>query len=62
MLGQCWADVVDGGPTFTQHWFNVSCFLGAWGAISRTAGDRVSNVNLGQTGDPSLTYGIKIYS
>ena len=19
MLGECWADVVDGGPTFTQH-------------------------------------------
>ena len=28
MLGQCWADVVDGGPTLTQHWFNVACLLG----------------------------------
>ena len=28
MLGQCWADVVDGGPTLNQHWFNVSCLLG----------------------------------
>ena len=27
MLGQCWADVVDGGPTLTRHWFNVSCLL-----------------------------------
>ena len=27
MLGQCWADVVDGGPAMTQHWFNVSCLL-----------------------------------
>ena len=27
MLGQCWADVVDGGPTLTQHWLNVSCKL-----------------------------------
>ena len=24
MLGQCWAAVADGGPTLTQHWFNVS--------------------------------------
>ena len=29
MLGQCLADVVDGGPTLYQQWFNVSCFLGA---------------------------------
>ena len=28
MVGQCWADVVDGGPTLTQHWFNVWCLLG----------------------------------
>ena len=28
MLVQCWADVVDGGPTLNQHWFNVSCLLG----------------------------------
>ena len=28
MLGQCWADVVDGGPTLSQHWFDVSCLLG----------------------------------
>ena len=27
MLDQCWADVVDGGPTLNQHWFNVSCLL-----------------------------------
>ena len=27
MLGQCWADVVDGRPTLTQHWFNGSCLL-----------------------------------
>ena len=31
MLGLCWADVVDGGPTSTQHWFNVSCLLGRSG-------------------------------
>ena len=24
---QCRADVADGGPTFTQHWFNVSRLL-----------------------------------
>ena len=28
MLGQCWADVVDSGPTLNQDWFNVSCLLG----------------------------------
>ena len=28
MLGQCWASGVDGGPTLTQHWNNVSCFIG----------------------------------
>ena len=28
MLFQCWADVVDGGPTLKQHWVNVSCLLG----------------------------------
>ena len=28
MLGQCWADVIDGEPTLNQHWFNVSCLLG----------------------------------
>ena len=27
MLVQCWADVVDGGPTLTQNWFNVSSLL-----------------------------------
>ena len=26
-LGQCWAEVVDGGSTLNQHWFNVSCLL-----------------------------------
>ena len=26
MLCQCWASVVDGGPTLTQHWVNVSCW------------------------------------
>ena len=28
MLSQCWADVVESGPTLNQHWFNVSCLLG----------------------------------
>ena len=28
MLVQCWADVVDGGPTLSQHWFTGSCLLG----------------------------------
>ena len=28
MLGQCWADAVDAGPIWTQHWFNSTCLLG----------------------------------
>ena len=27
LLVQCWASVVDGGPTLNQHWDNVSCLL-----------------------------------
>ena len=27
MLGKRWASVVDGAPTVTQHWVNVSCLL-----------------------------------
>ena len=27
MLDQCWANVVDGGPTLVQHWVDVSCLL-----------------------------------
>ena len=29
MLNWCWASVVDGGATSTQHWVNVSCLLGS---------------------------------
>ena len=25
MLGWCWTNVADGGPTSTQHWLNVPC-------------------------------------
>ena len=28
MLGQCWPDVYDSGPTLTLHCFNVSFLLG----------------------------------
>ena len=28
MLAQCWASVIDGGPTLGQHWFNGACFAG----------------------------------
>ena len=28
MLEQCWADVVDGGPTLVQHWVDVLCLSG----------------------------------
>ena len=27
MLGKCRISVVDGGPTFSQHWDNVTCYL-----------------------------------
>ena len=27
-LVQCWADVVDGGTTLSQHWVSLSCLLG----------------------------------
>ena len=26
-LAVCWASVADGGPTFSQHWANVSCLI-----------------------------------
>ena len=29
MLEQCWASVVDGSPTFKQHWVDVSFFPGS---------------------------------
>ena len=28
MVGYCWVDVADGGPTLTQLWVNASCLLG----------------------------------
>ena len=28
MFDQCWANVVDGGPTLVKHWVDVSCFSG----------------------------------
>ena len=28
MFDQCWANVVDGGPTLVKHWLDVSCLLG----------------------------------
>ena len=39
MLGLCWPTVYDVGPTSTQHWFKVSCFLGSlwWPCICRAA-------------------------
>ena len=27
LLIQCWADVVAGGPTLNQHWFNITAGL-----------------------------------
>ena len=42
MLVECWSSICDAGPTFKQHWFSVSCFLGramwhtvkGWGLMS----------------------------
>ena len=28
---QCWMTAADGGPTFKQHWFSVSCWLWIYG-------------------------------
>ena len=28
MVGQSWADVVDDGPTLSQHWAKISYLLG----------------------------------
>ena len=28
MVDQCWANVVDGGPTLVKHWVDVLCLLG----------------------------------
>ena len=33
MLAQCWASVVDGGPTLNQHPVSVSCLLDTTGFI-----------------------------
>ena len=30
MLDQCWASVVDGGPTLVKHWVDISCLLGIY--------------------------------
>ena len=30
MLGWCWPNVCDAGPTSDQHWANASWFLGYW--------------------------------
>ena len=30
MFDQCWANVVDGGPTLAKHWVDVSWWLGQW--------------------------------
>ena len=32
LLVQCWASVVDGGPTLNQQWLNISCFLSSCAA------------------------------
>ena len=28
MFDQCWANVVDGGPTLVKHWVDVLCLRG----------------------------------
>ena len=57
MLGYCWVDVANGGPTFTRHWVSYSCLLlsesllGQWSPLS------LATVH---TGDPLGTTGAKI--
>ena len=33
MLGQCWTDVVDGGPTLIQHCFNIPSNIGSMSRV-----------------------------
>ena len=40
MLIQCWASVVDGGPTLDQHRANVLCLLGG---VKGGGGDKGEN-------------------
>ena len=53
MLGECWAAVCDGGPTYTQHCLSVLCLLGCHGfaCSSRREGNYFSRA---WWGNPSL--------
>ena len=46
MLGQYWDDVVDGGPTLPQLWFNASCLLGGLSVIVSSAVQSQNTVSL----------------
>ena len=46
MQGQCWASVVDAGPTLTQHWVNV-LFAGTCLQIQIVQGRVLLSINVG---------------
>ena len=35
MFDQCWANVVDGGPTFVKHWVDMSRLMGSDSQMQR---------------------------
>ena len=39
LLDQCWASVVDDGPTLIQHWVDVLCL---WGIVYRSTGTKTT--------------------
>ena len=43
IVGQCWASVADGEPTFTQHWLSVFCL---WGSSVSTRKETIPNAGL----------------
>ena len=49
VFDQCWASVVDGGPTLIKHWANILCLLGQltelsyWERVSCTLGQLVKS-------------------
>ena len=44
MLVQCWASVVDGGPTLNRHWVNVSSSLASNASRSLRASQQTRDV------------------
>ena len=62
MLGWCWADVVDGGPTSTQHWLNALClFSGRGWCTCHWLGPAICGISSGKSLD-TLASGIRCVS